>query len=162
MPSERSVPPPRGWARHVKASLLHAISLASMALTIARSRRARSRLQTELERADNEIVLLREELAIKDARWGRVLSRRRPHFTPIQHMRILQVRAARGWSCEQAAQAFVIDEQTERSWLRRVGEEGEGALIQVPEPVNKFPSFVRYLVKQLQALLPTMGKARIA
>jgi putative transposase len=133
-----------------------------MALTVARSRRARSRLESELERANTEIALLKEELAIKDARWDRVPPRRRPHFTPIHRMRILQVKAARGWSYEQAADAFMIDEQTLRSWLRRVDEEGEGALIQIPEPVNKFPDFVRYLVKQLKVLLPTMGKARIA
>jgi transposase InsO family protein len=133
-----------------------------MALAVARSRRGRSRLQTELERAENEIALLKEELAIKDARWGRVSSRRRPHFTPVQRMRILQVKAARGWSREQAADAFMIDEQTLRSWSRRVDEEGEGALTRISEPVNKFPDFVRYLVKQLKVLLPTMGKARIA
>jgi transposase InsO family protein len=162
MRTDRSVPLPRGWSKHVKSSLLHAISLASMALTIARSRCARSRLATELERADNEIALLKEELAIKDARWSRVPSRRRPHFTSIQRMRILQVKAARGWSCEQAADIFMIDEQTLRSWLRRVDEEGESALIQTFEPVNRFPGFVRCLVKQLKVLLPTMGKVRIA
>ena len=162
MPSERSVPLPRGWPKHIKSGLLHAISLAAMALIVARSRYTRSRLQTELDRANGEIVLLKEELAIKDARWSRLPSRRRPHFTPTQRMRILQVKASRGWSCEQAAEAFMIDEQTMRSWLRRVDEEGEGALIQISEPVNKFPDFVRYLVKQLKVLLPTMGKARIA
>jgi len=162
MPSQRSAPLPRGWSKHVKSGLLHAISLAAMALTVARSRYARWRLQAELERAKGEIALLKEELAIKDARWGRLPSRRRPHFTPIQRMRILQVKAARGWSCEQAAEAFMIDEETMRSWLRRIDEEGENALIQISEPVNKFPDFVRYLVKQLKVLLPTMGKARIA
>ena len=162
MPSECTVPLPRGWSKHVRSSLLHAISLAAMALTMARSRRTRTRLQGELERADAEIALLKEELAVKDARWSRLSSRRRPHFTPTQRMRILQVRAARGWSCEQAAGIFMIDEQTLRSWLRRVDEEGEGALIQTAEPVNKFPDFVRYLVKQLKVLVPTMGKVRIA
>lgn len=116
----------------------------------------------ELDRANTEIALLKEELEIKDSRWGRLPSRRRPHFTPIQRMRILQVKASRGWSCEQVAEAFMIDEQTMRSWLRRVDEESDGALIQTTEPVNKFPDFVRYLVKQLKVLLPTMGKARIA
>jgi transposase InsO family protein len=77
-------------------------------------------------------------------------------------MRNLQVKAARGWSCGQAFEDFMIDEQTLHSWLQRVDEEGENALIQVSEPVNKFPDFVRYFVKQLKVLLPTMGKARIA
>jgi len=161
MPSQRSVPLPRGWSKHVKSSLLHAISLASVALTVARSRHARSRLQTQLDQAENEIALPKKELAIKDARWGRVPPRRRPHFTPIQRMCILQVKVARGWSCEQAAEVFMIDEQTMRSWLRRVDEEGEGGLIRTAEPVNKFPDFVRYLVRQLKVLMPTMGKARI-
>jgi transposase-like protein len=162
MLSKPSIPLPRGWSKHVKSGFLHAVSLASMALTIARSRHARSRLESELERADSETALLKEELEIKDARWSRLPSRRRPHFTPTQRMRILQLKAARGWSCEQAARAFLIDEQTMRSWLRRVDEEGGGALIRISEPVNKFPEFVRYLVKQLKVLLPTMGKTRIA
>lgn len=77
-------------------------------------------------------------------------------------MRILQLKAARGRSREQAARTFLIDEQTLRSWLRRVDEEGEKALVRISAPVNKFPDFVRYLVKQLTVLLPIMGKARIA
>jgi len=32
----------------------------------------------------------------------------------------------------------------------------------VPEPVNKFPEFVAYLVRWLTATCPTMGKVRIA
>lgn len=153
---------PRGWTKHVKSALLHAISLASMALTVARARRTRHGIHAELERAINEIALLKEGLEIKDSRLSRLSSRKRPHYTSIQRMRILQLKAARAWSFEQAAQTFMVDEQTMCSWLRRVDEEGERALIQVTEPVNKFPDFVRYLVKQLKALCPMMGKVRIA
>jgi len=77
-------------------------------------------------------------------------------------MRVLQLKAARGRSYEQAAAIFAVDEQTLKSWLRRVDEEGESALVQLSEPVNRFPDFVRYLVRQLKALCPTMGKVRIA
>jgi hypothetical protein len=45
-------------------------------------------------------------------------------------MRILQLKAARGWSCEQAALVSMIDEQTLQSWLWRVNEQGERALVQ--------------------------------
>jgi hypothetical protein len=162
MPSQRFLRLPRGWPNHIKSCLLYAISLAAMALTVARSRSTRNCLQAELDRANNEITLLKEKLAIKDARWSRLPSRRRPHCTPVPRMRNLQVKAARGWSCGQAFEDFMIDEQTLHSWLQRVDEEGENALIQVSEPVNKFPDFVRYFVKQLKVLLPTMGKARIA
>ncbi len=56
----------------------------------------------------------------------------------------------------------MIDEQTLQSWFRRVDEEGANALVQLTEPVNRFPDYVRYLVRQLKALCPTMGKVRIA
>jgi len=42
-------------------------------------------------------------------------------------MRILKVKAARGWSTRQAAEAFLLNEQTISSWLRRVDEGGERA-----------------------------------
>jgi transposase-like protein len=166
-PLPRALPLPKGWTKRLKSSLLHAISLAATALTVARgravsSRRTIDRLQDELERALTEIALLKEELDIKDARWSRLPSRRRPHHTPIDRRRILQLKAARGWSYDQAAQALLIDEQTLRSWMRRLDEQGERKLLQVSEPVNKFPDFVRYLVRQLKTLLPTMGKVRIA
>ena len=48
------------------------------------------------------------------------------------------------------------------SWLKRVDEQGSNALVQLREPVNKFPDFVRYLVQQLKALCPMLGKVKIA
>ncbi len=81
---------PKQWPTHVKSGVLHAISLASVVLTFARSRATgRRRLQAELEQANSEIALLQEELYIKDARWERSRSRRRPHYTPIQRMQLL-------------------------------------------------------------------------
>jgi hypothetical protein len=58
---------PRQWARHVKLGILHAISLASVVVTVARGRAiGRRRLQARLEQAESEIALLREELLIDD------------------------------------------------------------------------------------------------
>lgn len=145
-----------------RPALLHAIAMASTALAVARGRTAARGLQIELDRAMQEISLLREELDLKDARWLRLSPRRRPHYSAVQRLRILQLKAARAWSCEQAADALMIDEQTLESWLRRVDEKGEHALIQTAEPVNRFPDFVRYLVHQLKVLCPEMGKVRIA
>ncbi len=164
---ELDVPLPRGWTGHVKSAVLHAVSLAATALTLARGRASSSRstrqsLAAELDRMETEVALLKEELAIKDGRWNRLPPRRRPFYTPIQRMRILQLKAARGWSGEQTARIFLINEQTLRSWMRRVDESGERSLIQIPQPVNRFPDFVRHLVHQLSALLPGAGKVRIA
>ncbi len=76
MPVRQPIRLPRQWPEHIKSGILHAISLASVALTIARSRAtSRRRLQAEVEQANTEIALLREELYIKDGRWERSKSR---------------------------------------------------------------------------------------
>lgn len=48
------------------------------------------------------------------------------------------------------------------SWTKRVDEAGADALVQIAEPVNKFPAFVRAIVRRLKTLSPTMGKVKIA
>ncbi len=48
------------------------------------------------------------------------------------------------------------------SWMKRIDEEGADALVQMCEPVNKFPAFVRHSVQRLKVLCPTLGKVKIA
>ena len=38
-------------------------------------------------------------------------------------------------------------EETIASWMRRLDEEGEAGLVQLEEPVNKFPDYVAYMVR---------------
>ena len=141
------------WARHVRSALLHAISLDATSWALARSRggatsrHQRERLRAELDRGNAEIALLMEELRIKDAQWGRQPSRRRPHYTAIERLRILELKVARGWSREHAAQVFLLNEQTVRSWHRCASTNWPSRC--------KFPEFVRYL-KELKALVPSM------
>jgi transposase InsO family protein len=77
-------------------------------------------------------------------------------------MRILKLRAARGWSLAQTAKSFLVTEDTMASWIRRVDEQGERALVQTEEPVNKYPEFVAQLVRELKLICPDFGKVRIA
>ena len=163
MAARRPIRLPAQWPAHVKSGVLHAISLASVVLSYARGRaEGRHRLRFQLEQATTEISLLREELTIKDTRWERSRSRRRPHYTPTQRMRILQLRAARGWTLEKTARVFLVDLQTLLIWMRRLDEQGERALIQTVDPVNRYPDFVRNLVRQLKCLFPAMGTERMA
>jgi hypothetical protein len=69
-----TVPLPQGWSDHVRSSLLHAIALAGAVLSVARSCRVTQGLRTALERGTHEIALLKEELALKDARWTKTLA----------------------------------------------------------------------------------------
>jgi hypothetical protein len=123
---------------------------------------ARIRLKAENERLRGEILLLREETRIKDARMEQILPHRRPHYPPTERLAILELRAARGWSQAQTAARFLVSALTISHWNQRLDEEGADALVQVPVVVNKYPEFVGYAVRRLKALLPTMGTRRIA
>jgi len=77
-------------------------------------------------------------------------------------MAILELRAARNWSRQETANAFHLTAATLSAWMRRLDESGPDALVQLPEPVNKFPDFVRDSVQRLKSLCPSLGKVKIA
>ncbi len=161
------IPLPKGWKQHVRSAVLHVISLAQYATVYTRSWAAdatntRVQLKAELDRANQENALLWEEMGIKDARTASIDPHRRPHYPPVERMAILQLRDACGWSLEQTAGAFHVTAPTISSWNRRLEEEGPDALVQLREPVNRFPDFVRYVVQRLKTLCPAMGKRMLA
>ena len=103
------IPLPKRWPEHIKSAVLHSISLASMVFTSSRGWAAKRadglvRLQAELNETESEMALLKEELSIKDARFRRVHAHRRPYYRPIERMRILKLKAARGWSTRKLLQ----------------------------------------------------------
>jgi transposase InsO family protein len=158
---------PKSWKPSVRSAILHVVSLAQYAAVYARSWAAdstnqRVRLKAENDRVQQELALLREELRIKDSRMGQISAYRRPHYAPVERMAILELKAARGWSKQQAASTFLVTAATIASWMNRVDEEGTDALVQLREPVNKFPEFVRSVVQRLKTLCPTMGKKKIS
>ncbi|OHB71799.1 MAG: hypothetical protein A2V70_01565 [Planctomycetes bacterium RBG_13_63_9] len=93
---------------------------------------------------------------------ARLPPHRRPHYPPAERMAILELKVARGWSLEQTARAFQVTAATIASWTRRLDEGGPDALVQIRQPVNRFPDVVRYLVQRLRTLCPGMGKRKIA
>ena len=120
------------------------------------------RLKAENDHLRQQVELLTEEIRIKDARMKRVDPQKRPHYVPTERMAILELRAARGWSAQQTAEAFLVTAATIASWIKRVDEEGPDALVQTRQPLTEFPDFVRYAVQRLKALCPSLGKAKIA
>ncbi len=158
---------PRGWPRRVKTTMLHVVSLAQFALAYTRgwavnSQVARVRLKAEIGQLRQHVALLTEELRSKDARMKRIAPPRRPHYVPTERMAILEQRAAPGWTTKQTADAFLVTPATIAYWMKRLDEEGPDTLVRIPEPVNKFPDFVRYAVQRLKALCPGLGKVKIA
>ena len=158
---------PKGWQDCVKSAVLHTIALAHYAIVYARawaadSINARVRLAAENDRLHEACALLREEPRIKDTRIAQIAPQRRPHYGPYERMAILELRAARGWSAKQTADTFHVTPATIAAWMKRIDEKDSDALLQLREPVNKFPDFVRYIVQRLKTLSPSMGKAKIA
>ena len=158
---------PKGWQDCVQSAVLHAIALAHYAIVYARawaadSINARVRLAAENDRLHEACALLREELRIKDIRIVQIAPQRRPHYGPHERMAILELRAARGWPLKQTADTFLVTPATIAAWVKRIDDQGVNPLLQLREPVNKFPDFVRYIVQRLKNLSPAMGKVKIA
>jgi transposase InsO family protein len=158
---------PRGWADHVKSAFVHAVSLAHASLVVARgwcldSPIVRVRLRAQLDAARAEEALLKEELRILRARLERIPPAKRPHFPPSERLAILLLRAARGWTAAETARRFLVTPVTISQWMRRLNEQGVEALLRVPVPVNRVPEYVQLVTEKLRALLPRMGKVRIA
>lgn len=161
------IPLPASWSHRVKSAMLHVIALAQYATAYTRSWAAncqitRVRLKAENDRLRQHVALLTEELRIKDARMMRIPAQKRPHYLPTDRMSILEVRAAHGWSMQQTADTFCVTAATIASWMKRLDERGPDALVQIREPVNKFPEFVRHAVQRLKTHCPTLGKVKIA
>jgi len=166
-PQPPRIPLPKGWQGCVKSAAIYVFSLAHYCILYARARaadgiNARVRLAAQNDRLHEECALLREELRIKDARTAQIAPQRRPHYGALERMSILELRAVRGWSLKQTADTFLLTSATIASWVKRINQEGPDALLQLPEPVNKFPDFVRYIVQRLKTLSPSMGKVKIA
>jgi DNA-binding transcriptional regulator YiaG len=145
----RRIPLPRGWNRRVKAAVLQVLALSHYGFTTllaqaAHDRNRRTRWQAEIERLEYDLALLQEETRIKDSRMTRLPAHRRPFYTPLERMAILELRAARGWSAQQTADRFQLTLNTVAAWMARLDESGPNALLQLREPVNKFPDLVRY------------------
>jgi len=120
------------------------------------------RQRAELDRLQQEVRLLREEIRIKDARMQHIAAQKRPHYPPTERLAILELRAARSWSLAQTARTFLVTPLTIASWTARLDDEGADALVRLPAPVNRFPEFVGYVVRRLKVLCPAMGRVRIA
>jgi putative transposase len=108
------------------------------------------------------VAQLQEELGLLRMRFERVPAKSRPHFSPPERLRALQLKAACGWSAAETARRLLLAPSTVASWLKRLDEEGEAALVRVPVPVNRFPDLVSCVVRQLKSAFPSLGKGKVA
>ena len=117
------VPLPRFWSRRVRSAVIHVVSLAQASLAASRGWASESlntslRRRAEIDRLQQEIRLLREEIRIKDARMQHLDPQKRPHYPPTARLTILELRAARHWSLAQTARTFLVTPLTRISHRR--------------------------------------------
>ena len=115
--------------------------------------------EAHVHRLETEVALLREELRILGTRVSRIAPKRRPQYSPVERMAIMELRAMRGWNKTETARRFFVSDDTIREWLHRADDD---SLVQTRTPVNRFPGFVRYAVQQIKLFCPTLGKTKIA
>jgi hypothetical protein len=132
-----SIPFPKSWPAKVRSAMLHVVSLAEYATVYTRSwaadcANARIRLRADRDRHEEENALLREELRIKDCRMAGIPAHHRPFYRATERLAILELKAARGWSLDQAAKRFFVCPKTIAAWMKRVDEDGAAALVQLP------------------------------
>jgi transposase-like protein len=158
---------PRAWPTRVKAAVLNAVALAHMTLTHVRCWSETSPLRHVRDAAaiaslGCQLAQTQEECPILRARVASIPPRERPHYPPPERLAILALRAGTGWTLAETARRFVVTTVTIASWMGRLEEQGERALVGPRVPVNRFPDFVRAIVAALRVTAPMLGKVRIA
>ncbi len=158
------IPLPENWPTLARKALLNAASMAHLLLVHTRSRAAdspieRVRLKSRLDDAERETTLLREQIRLLRGRLADQPPRRRPHYQPEARMDILLHMAVRGWSSAKTAREFLVSPDTVQEWRRRIDD---GAELDNPPPVNKYPEFVGIVARTLKTLVPRFGRKTIA
>jgi hypothetical protein len=132
---------PKDGRSSVRNAVLNVIGIVRIAMLTGREALIAngSAEHARIHQLESEVAMLREELPINGARIKRVPPHRRPQYTSIERLAILQLRAMRGWNKTETARHFFLTDDTIRSWLRRVDDD---TLVQMQTPVNRFPEYV--------------------
>jgi hypothetical protein len=89
----------------------------------ANSTNPRLRHLADADQARQEITLLNEQIRILNARMESIPAQHRPHYPSVERLAILELKAARGWSLDQTAKAFLVTPATVASWMKRLDED---------------------------------------
>ncbi len=90
------------------------------------------------------------------SRLDKLPERRRPHYTPHQRWRILEVRRLLALSAEETAALFRVSKGTVLRWEAEVASEPDkdtvGSLLKPVPPVRRYADVVRHLVQTMDRL----------
>ena len=115
---------PKGWHSSVRNAVLNVIGIVRIAMLAGREAliNADDVKAARIHQLESEVAMLREELRINGSRMQRVAPHRRPQYTTVERMAILQLRAMRGWNKAETGRHFFVSDDTIRAWLRRADD----------------------------------------
>ncbi|HET7293658.1 MAG TPA: DDE-type integrase/transposase/recombinase [Vicinamibacteria bacterium] len=107
--------------------------------------------------------LLSDVAEILGSRWDKVPDKRRPHYSPHQRWRILEIKRVLAYSAEETAALFRVATATINRWEieagREPGRETIGSLLRPVPPLRRYADVVRSLVQRMDRLgFPSTGK----
>jgi len=96
----QSLPLPKDWSDAVRNAVLNAIGIVRIAMLAGREALTQEGdvKDARIHQLESELAMNREELRLVGARMERVDPHRRPQYTAVERMAILELRAMRGWS----------------------------------------------------------------
>ncbi len=111
------LPLPKSWPKLAKRALVFVNSMLKVSFDIELGRRLDCASHHAREHAEHERLRLDsdsdcEALRLVHARFGRMDPKKRTHYTRAERFRILELKARNGWTAAQAADRFLVDEDT--------------------------------------------------
>jgi transposase InsO family protein/DNA-binding transcriptional regulator YiaG len=108
----------------------------------------------QAEAADVLVHCLREALDLIGERFDKIPSRQRPHYSPNQRFRILQLKHLLGLTQEQTARLFRLSEATIADWEVSANPESQtvGSTVTPVPPVRRYNDTVHHLTQTLARL----------
>ena len=99
------IPLPESWSDNVKRAMNRALELARFDIIRVRGEvdydyRTEVRLRGENDKLRNELALERDYIEIILSRFGQIPAKKRPNYSPVDRMRVLNHKAASAPTCK--------------------------------------------------------------
>jgi transposase InsO family protein len=108
-------------------------------------------MQARIEEAQLHARLAWEIVEILSSRFRKIPQRHRPHYSPSQRFRALEIKGLLGWSREIAARVFLVCSNTISNWEHSADPHARtvGSTVKPVPPVRRFADTVRATVDLL-------------
>jgi putative transposase len=133
----------------MRAQRLLSLALGQRLLELRASPDGVERALAGIEASTVLVHLLREAADLLGARLDKLPARRRPHFTPVQRFRVLQLMQLAGLSLEEASKLFRVSIATLSDWRASANPDTRtvGSTVKPVPPVRRYNDTVQHLTQ---------------